>query len=149
MRLQRSSRQSAHLGLIFLALVALAISLSRVQDKEASEGKAITLRHGSGGAVFWSRPEGDGGPPLKISADSDLAQIAGWEGLLLGFPLEINSAGTADLLPLPGVGRGTARAIIYRRNTLGGFYNTEDLKSVQGLGDVKVATLSKWLTFGD
>ncbi|MFH0756236.1 MAG: helix-hairpin-helix domain-containing protein [Bacteroidota bacterium] len=47
--------------------------------------------------------------------------------------IQINSADSADLLPLPGIGPVFAGRIIKYRNMLGGFVNTDQLREVYGL----------------
>lgn len=49
--------------------------------------------------------------------------------------IELNSADSVSLLPLPGIGGGYAKRILKYRSLLGGFYNTEQLKEVYGFTD--------------
>lgn len=49
--------------------------------------------------------------------------------------IELNSADSVSLLPLPGIGGGYAKRILKYRSLLGGFYSTEQLKEVYGFSD--------------
>lgn len=49
--------------------------------------------------------------------------------------IELNSADSINLLPLPGIGGGYAKRILKYRSLLGGFYSTEQLKEVYGFSD--------------
>lgn len=50
-------------------------------------------------------------------------------------PVEINSADTAGLIALPGIGSKLAARIVAFRDKLGGFYTVEQLSEVYGLAD--------------
>lgn len=69
------------------------------------------------------------------------APIAGWEGLLLGRPLDLNQASAEDLEALPRVGPKIARAILELREARGGFRSPEDLLDVRGIGPKTLALL--------
>jgi len=49
--------------------------------------------------------------------------------------IELNTADSAALLPLPGIGPSFAKRIIKYRDLLGGYYAVEQLKEVYGLND--------------
>jgi competence protein ComEA len=49
--------------------------------------------------------------------------------------VELNTADSISLLPLPGIGPGYAKRIIKYRSLLGGFYSIEQLKEVYGFTD--------------
>ncbi len=49
--------------------------------------------------------------------------------------VELNSADSTGLLPLPGIGPAYAKRIVKYRSLLGGYYSTEQLKEVYGFTD--------------
>ncbi len=49
--------------------------------------------------------------------------------------VELNTADSIGLLPLPGIGPGYAKRILKYRGLLGGFYSTEQLKEIYGFTD--------------
>jgi len=67
-----------------------------------------------------------------------------WLGIALAFPgwtstvgvVNINTASTAELQLLPGVGAQRAAAIVAMRQERGGFARPEDLVEVEGIGPV-------------
>jgi len=71
----------------------------------------------------------------KINS-SAIQQIESDENLI--FPLiNINTASTAELEHLPGIGPVMAREIISHRDASGGFKSKEGLKDVKGIGGKK------------
>lgn len=61
-------------------------------------------------------------------------------------PIDINSAGAAELETLPGIGPATAAAIIAYRDLHGPFASVDDLALVSGIGDSKLAALRGLVT---
>jgi len=53
----------------------------------------------------------------------------------VAYPIDINRADSAQLLPLPGIGPVFAGRIIKYRNLLGGFIRVEQLEEVYGIPD--------------
>lgn len=51
------------------------------------------------------------------------------------FTFELNSADTALLCKLPGIGKGRAAMIVNLRTTLGGFYSAEQLREIENIPD--------------
>lgn len=60
--------------------------------------------------------------------------------------IEINSADSANLISLPGIGKVFASRIIKYRNMLGGYYNPEQLKEVYGFNDEKYQNLKAYIS---
>ncbi|MDR2138712.1 MAG: helix-hairpin-helix domain-containing protein [Tannerella sp.] len=63
-----------------------------------------------------------------------------------GTTLEINTADTAALKKIPGIGSTFARRIVKYRNLLGGFHAVTQLREVYGIDEDKYAALSPWFT---
>ncbi|MBN2800530.1 MAG: helix-hairpin-helix domain-containing protein [Deltaproteobacteria bacterium] len=66
--------------------------------------------------------------------------------LLVGLPVDPNTADLHALSALPGVGEATARAVIETRASLGPFRSLSDLAQVPGLSPRGVEALSPYLT---
>lgn len=59
--------------------------------------------------------------------------------------INLNSAGIADLVKMPGIGEKTAENIIALRNIKGRFKTIEELMEVKGIGEVKFNKIKKFL----
>ncbi|MBC8144116.1 MAG: ComEA family DNA-binding protein [bacterium] len=59
-------------------------------------------------------------------------------------PVNLNTAATADLVRLPGVGDKTAAAIVERRKHIP-FRRAEDLMEVKGIGEKKFAKIKPYV----
>ena len=62
------------------------------------------------------------------------------------FPLELNTAGAAELEQLPGIGAVLAQRIVAYRTQIGGFSNREQLLEVEGIGEATLEGLLPYLT---
>ena len=60
--------------------------------------------------------------------------------------LELNSADTASLVQVPGLGRSTAKSIAGYRRMLGGFHSVEQLKEVYGMRPENFEKMKSYLT---
>jgi competence protein ComEA len=69
----------------------------------------------------------DGGPAAEAGGPAE--------------PVDLNTAGPAELQTLPGVGPATARAILEERTRRGGFKSPRDLLGVPGIGERRFARL--------
>ena len=90
-----------------------------------------TTESSSKNHVLQSRPEGK--------------HVAGWVGLLLGDPLDLNAATPVDLEALPGVGPVTASAIIRARQDRKRFRSPSDLLYARGIGEKTLDRLKPWV----
>lgn len=57
--------------------------------------------------------------------------------------VNINTASTAELTALPGIGEVLAQRIVDYRERVGGFESVEQLKEVSGIGDAKFSAVKE------
>lgn len=72
----------------------------------------------------------------------------GAPGLLLGRPIDLDTASADELAHLPGVGPGTARRIVADRDRRGAFRTVQALARVKGLGAARIRALDGWARAG-
>ncbi len=60
--------------------------------------------------------------------------------------VNVNKAGAAELMALPGIGEATAAAILEYRKANGPFKSVNDLMQVKGIGEKKLAALRDLVT---
>ena len=77
-------------------------------------------------------------PEQVVEATSGLVPAGGSE---TGGLVNINTATTAELCGLPGIGEVTAAAIVQERETNGAYSSPEDLMRVSGIGEKKFSKL--------
>jgi competence ComEA-like helix-hairpin-helix protein len=63
-------------------------------------------------------------------------------------PVDVNSAAAEQLAQIPGIGPGTARAIIQFREKSGPFQRVEDLLAIRGITERKLALIKPYVTVG-
>ncbi len=63
------------------------------------------------------------------------------------FPIDLNTASSAELEALPRVGPAMARRIIERRERVGPYRTLEDLRHVRGIGPATLRLLDSLVTF--
>lgn len=61
--------------------------------------------------------------------------------------VNVNTAGSAELMDLPGIGEKKAQAIIDYRNIKGSFHNLSDLGKVKGIGTKMLEKLKPLVVF--
>lgn len=59
--------------------------------------------------------------------------------------ININTAGSEELIKLPGIGVKTAESILQYRNKTGRFSKIDDLLKVKGIGKVKLNNIKKYI----
>jgi len=75
-----------------------------------------------------------------------LFPLEGKKKILLGIPINLNTATSDDLSSLPGIGPHIADEVISLRKTRGSFLKIEDLKNVSGIGEKRLKKIRKYLT---
>ncbi len=95
----------------------------------APEGRGDLPRHWLGCAT-------DPGPRRALAAD---------ERLVLGLPIDPNTAGTRELAFVPGLSRRLAEAIVEERVLHGPYVRVADLLRVRGIGPKRLAEASPHL----
>jgi len=92
------------------------------------------------GAVAVLSCPGDRGHPTRVPA--------GEAALLMGIPIDLDTASEAELRALPGIGPGLARTIVRDREERGGFGSLDGISRVKGFGPGRVRALRGWATAG-
>ena len=63
-------------------------------------------------------------------------------------PVNLNSAGAAELQQVPGIGPSTADKILQMRKSYGAFKSVDDLLAIKGIGPKRLDKMRKYLTVG-
>lgn len=63
-------------------------------------------------------------------------------------PVNINTATSAELQQVPGIGPATAQKILQMRKSYGLFKSVDDLLAIRGLGEKRLEKMRKYLTVG-
>jgi competence ComEA-like helix-hairpin-helix protein len=63
-------------------------------------------------------------------------------------PVNINTASSAQLQEVPGIGPATAEKILQMRKSYGAFKSVDDLLAIRGLGPKRLEKMRKYLTTG-
>lgn len=63
-------------------------------------------------------------------------------------PVNLNTASSAELQQVPGIGPATAEKILQARKSYGAFKSVDDLQAVRGIGPKKLEKMRKYLTVG-
>lgn len=146
-------------GVVGLALVAVLAWLWSVVLGHLDEQPALlpvitaTAADGTSPELWyrWVAPERGPQPPDGWVLDPDgkpQHPVPGWRGLLLGHPLDLNTATAVDLEALPGIGPQTAAAVLADRAAVGPFPSVDSLTRVRGIGPVTVRRLHPLVTVG-
>ena len=61
-------------------------------------------------------------------------------------PVNINTATSAELQQVPGIGPSTAEKILLMRKSYGSFKKVDDLLAIKGLGKKRLEKMRKYLT---
>src|SRR6202521_4505512 len=63
-------------------------------------------------------------------------------------PVNINTATSAQLQLVPGIGPSTAEKILQMRKSYGAFKSVNDLMAIRGIGPKRLEKMRKYLTVG-
>jgi len=75
----------------------------------------------------------------------DEFRMSGYEMLLLGMKIDLNSATFDDLVSIDGIGESIAGRILEYKYSVGRFERVDDLLSVKGIGKKTLTRLNKYL----
>lgn len=82
---------------------------------------------------------------LNNSCNIKELKMSGYEMLLLGMRIDINSASESDLISVEGIGESLAKKIIEYRAEVGRIERIEELTNIKGIGKKSLAKFSKYL----
>lgn len=105
----------------------------------AEDGGRVDVQEGSGEAASAERG-GSASAEKKPRASAKKRQPTA--------RVNINTANSAQLMTLPGVGKVTAERIVETRGKMGGFKAEQDLLLVKGIGQKKFLKMEAWITTG-
>ncbi|WP_165157590.1 helix-hairpin-helix domain-containing protein [Parabacteroides sp. ZJ-118] len=91
-------------------------------------------------------PSGRRSRPLRSASKPDFPAYPQAEKWPRGTVVELNSADSAALRKVPGIGSVFARRIIRYRELLGGFYSVEQLGEVYGIDAERYEALEAWFS---
>lgn len=127
------TRRLALAALLAAALAAprlrAALEVARPRPGCVPSGRGVAPRH-------WLGCAADPGPPRDLVDD---------ERLVLGLPLDPNTAGSRALAFVPGLSRRLAAEVVLERERNGPYRTVEDLLRVRGLGPRRLAAASPFL----
>ncbi|MDR1356268.1 MAG: helix-hairpin-helix domain-containing protein [Tannerellaceae bacterium] len=86
-------------------------------------------------------------PPAKKSSprrNTRTASFTRTEKFPVGTVVELNTADTATLKKVPGIGSVFAGRIVKFRTLLGGFYSVEQLREIYGMDEERYLSLQNW-----
>jgi len=131
-----------HPGLYYYAYCPTADELlnasvqSRDENVTINQNSMVVL---SNGTSLWVQKTRKG---IRVARFS----LEGKKKMLLGIPINLNTATSDDLSSLPGIGPHIADEVILFRKTRGTFSKIEDLKIVNGIGEKRFKKIEKYLT---
>ena len=86
------------------------------------------------------------GESSALGDDSGHRHATATVGAAGGTPIDVNTAGVAELETLPGIGPATAAAIVEHREQHGPYATVDDLEAVQGIGPAKIEAIRDHVT---
>jgi len=131
-----------HPGLYYYAYCPTINELLNASGKAPDEKFRINQKSMamlSTGSSLWVQKTREG---VRVG----LFPLEGKKKMLLGIPINLNTATSDDLSSLPGIGPHIADEVILFRKTRGTFSKIEDLKAVNGIGEKRLKKIKKYLT---
>ncbi|MEM7589251.1 MAG: helix-hairpin-helix domain-containing protein [Myxococcota bacterium] len=108
----------------------------------------------AGGGILWRLPTSGSEPVicpspatisnLQLTCDGE-GQPAGARGLLVGHPLNVNTASARDLAHMPHVSKTLAKRLVKHREQHGHFHHFHQLQAVKGIGQATLKKLAPFL----
>lgn len=83
--------------------------------------------------------------PKQDTSEIVIEKIEASKRLALGLPVDINLAGTDDLMLIPGVGKTLAANIVDRREKKGRYETIDQLTEIKGIKENKLSKLRQYL----
>jgi DNA uptake protein and related DNA-binding proteins len=131
-----------HPGLYYYAYYPTANELLNASGQAPDENVTINQNSMvvlSTGTSLWVQKTRKG---IRVARFS----LEGKKKMLLGIPINLNTATSDDLSSLPGIGPHIADEVILFRKSRGTFSKIEDLKAVNGIGEKRLKKIEKYLT---
>lgn len=101
-------------------------------------------RNGSHGSVELSVPAAMQTLPPQTTCPEPTTP----ETVAVTFPIDINRADAEQLTALPGIGEVLAGRIVAYREENGSFLSTQELQSVEGIGEKRLDAILDLITVG-
>ena len=101
-------------------------------------------RNGSHGSVELSVPAAMQTLPPQTTCPEPTTP----ETVAVTFPIDINRADAEQLTALPGIGEVLAGRIVAYREENGSFLSTQELQSVEGIGEKRLEAILDLITIG-
>ena len=86
---------------------------------------------------------------IPQETDTESAEAPDSDSASISFPININTATSAQLENLPGIGPVIAQRIVDHRNAYGPFTSPGQLTNVSGVGEKRLAAIWDYITIGD
>jgi len=135
-------------GMVLLVVLILLVLAAPYVYQLVHKDKVINFKDFDKAATLLDKAQkADSIATLKNPAKEDEpAKVFTSNKLKPGATVELNSADSATLTRVHGIGASFAMRIIRYRYRLGGYYNKEQLKEVYGLDEAKYSEIKDQLT---
>lgn len=99
----------------------------------------------AGGKLYGADATLDAGTRVVVGDDGSVRLERMKDLLVLGLPIDVNSADVQALQAVPGIGPSRAAAIVREREAHGPFASVDDLTRVKGIGPKTVEALKPFV----
>ncbi len=100
------------------------------------------------GELAGTLKAGDEGAERFMPPQSELLKLGARERFVLALPIDINGASAEEMEVIPNIGSRLSKRIVEQRQVRGAFSSPRELLAVDGIGDKRLATITKYVTFG-